>query len=143
MHVLKRRINCTRTRIWLHSRGTNTILTYCGPMLNRVWQIEKGDPERHSSYFFIPHFLSSFPGDHAFVVGHCIAPRPLLVRLVSRTSRPLGLLRPPPLLDLRPCSAAWLSRICLSVRDARAMCTMRVELVGRFIPCMPKIYPHI
>ena len=39
----------------------------------------QGDPDRHSSYFFIPHFLKRLPGDHAAVVASCLPPRPLLL----------------------------------------------------------------
>ena len=34
-------------------------------------QIELGDPDRHSEYFFIPHFLKQIPGDHAEVMHNC------------------------------------------------------------------------
>jgi len=39
--------------------------------------IEQGDPNRHSDYFYIPHFLRHF--DQAQVVAECITPRPLFI----------------------------------------------------------------
>jgi dienelactone hydrolase len=38
---------------------------------------KRGDPERHSAYFYIPHMLRYF--DHADVVASCIAPRPFMM----------------------------------------------------------------
>ena len=49
----------------------------CGGVGSLRAVIQRGDPERHSSYFFIPHMLRFF--DHPRVVRTCIAPRPFMM----------------------------------------------------------------
>jgi dienelactone hydrolase len=49
----------------------------CGSPSSLDTVVKLGDPERHSSYFYIPHMLRYF--DHADVVAACIAPRPFMI----------------------------------------------------------------
>ena len=39
-------------------------------------QILEGDPDRHSTYFYVPHLLRYF--DHPQLVATCICPRPFM-----------------------------------------------------------------
>ncbi len=49
----------------------------CGGLGRMASLIHKGDIERHSAYFFIPHMLRYF--DHPEVVAACIPPRPFMM----------------------------------------------------------------
>ena len=49
----------------------------CGGVGSMKVAIHQGDPNRHSDYFYIPHFLRHF--DQPQVVAECITPRPLFI----------------------------------------------------------------
>jgi len=49
----------------------------CGGVGSMASVIHTGNPQRHSSYFFIPHMLRYF--DHPEIVAACIAPRPFMI----------------------------------------------------------------
>jgi dienelactone hydrolase len=49
----------------------------CGSPSSLDTVVKLGDPERHSSYFYIPHMLRYF--DHADIVAACIFPRPFMM----------------------------------------------------------------
>ena len=46
----------------------------CGGVGSLRRQIIEGDPDRHSSYFYVPHLLRYF--DHPQIASSCICPRP-------------------------------------------------------------------
>ena len=48
----------------------------CGGLGSLRRQILEGDPDRNSSYFYVPHLLRFF--DHAQIVATCICPRPFM-----------------------------------------------------------------
>ena len=49
----------------------------CGGVGRMASLIHKGDIERHSAYFFIPHMLRYF--DHPEVIAACMPPRPFMM----------------------------------------------------------------
>lgn len=54
-----------------------TAVSICGSPSSLDTVIKIGNPDRHSSYFYIPHMLKYF--DHAEIVSSCIAPRPFMM----------------------------------------------------------------
>jgi cephalosporin-C deacetylase-like acetyl esterase len=65
---------------WYSAACSTTIAAsapLCGGVGSMRTQIKEGDPNRHSDYFYIPHFLRHF--DHPQVVAECITPRPLFI----------------------------------------------------------------
>jgi dienelactone hydrolase len=54
----------------------------CGGVGSLRRQILEGDPNRHSTYFYVPHLLRYF--DHPQIVATCICPRPFMAIAPTR-----------------------------------------------------------
>jgi len=59
-----------------------TAVAMCGGVGSMARGIHEGDPERHSSYWYVPHMLRYF--DHPEIVSACICPRPFMVIAPTR-----------------------------------------------------------